>query len=121
MEHVSGVSLPVFLGLTVVLMGAAGYMTGQSSAANWRPVWHLLLYCILLGAADRFLTFVLFGGNFLSPAGYLLDTAVITAVGLIGYWLTRVKKMVTQYPWIFERVGPLRYRARVGRTEEKGE
>ncbi len=116
-----GTSLPVFALLTVVLMGGAGLMTGQALGAAWRPVWLLLLYCLLLGGADRFLTFALFQGELLSLTGYLADTAVITAIALIAFRLTRARRMVSQYPWIYERVGPLSYRARVGGTEEKGE
>lgn len=117
MEVVSGVSLPVFFGLTVVLMGGAGYLTGQASAGNWHPVWQPLLYCLLLGAADRFLIFALFQGPLLSITGYLLDTAVITVACLVAFWLRRVNKIVTQYPWLYERAGLWSYRARLGEAE----
>ena len=34
MEQLLGVSLPVFLGLTVVLFGGAAFMTGQAVAID---------------------------------------------------------------------------------------
>jgi hypothetical protein len=113
MEQISGVSFPVFLGLTVVLMGGAAYMTGQALGATWRPLWMMFLYCLLLGCADRFLTFALFQGALFSLAGYALDTAVITAIGFTAFRLTRARKMGTQYPWLYQRSGPFSWSARV--------
>ena len=110
METVTGVSTTAFIGLTVVLMGGTGYLTGQAFAATWRPLWKVLPACLLLGAADRFLAFALFGGPLLSPLGYVVDSAVIVAAGVAAWRLTRVERMVTQYPWIFERAGLWRYR-----------
>lgn len=106
-----GTSWPVFLGLTVCLMGGAAYLTGQAVAANWRPLWQLFLYCGLLGMADRFLTWGLFAGRGLSPTGFLADTAVLTAIALLAHRITRVRTMVRQYPWLYRRSGPLGYRA----------
>ncbi len=119
MDAASEFSLSIFLGLTVVLMGGVGFMTGQASAATWRPVWHAVLYSLLLGAADRFLVFALFQGSLFSITGYVVDTAVITVACLIAFWLRRVNKMVTQYPWLYERVGLWSYRVRVGRAKRQ--
>ena len=110
MEPFTGTTTAVFLWLTVVLMGGAGFLTGRAIAATWRPVWKVLPVCLLLGGADRFLAFSLFGAGLLSPAGYAIDTAAITLFSLIAHRLTRVERMVTQYPWIYERAGPWRYR-----------
>jgi hypothetical protein len=107
-----GTSLSVFFVLTVVLMGGAGFMTGQALAAAWRPVWQLFLYSLLLGAADRFLSFALFQGELLSFTAYLFDTAVIAAIALIAFRLTRARRMVSQYPWLYERRGPFSWRER---------
>ena len=110
MESVLGTSPGVFLALTVIIMGGAGYMTGHALAVTWRPLWQVCLYCLLLGAADRFLTFALFQGPLLSLTGYIIDSAVITAIALLAYRLTRVRRMVSQYPWLYARSGPFSWR-----------
>ena len=107
-----GASLGVFLGVTVVLMGVVGFITGQSHAECWRPIWKLGLYIMLLGLADRFLASMLFGANTFSVAGYVLDTAVIGLIAISGYRVTRVQKMVTQYPWLYERANLFEWRER---------
>jgi type IV secretory pathway TrbD component len=88
-----------------MLMGGAGYMAGQALATTWRPVWQVIAYSLLLGAVDRFLVFALFNGSLLSVVGYVLDTAVIAAISLCGYRLARVRRMIGQYPWLYERNG----------------
>lgn len=109
-----GTSLPVFIGVTVFIAGGAAFMTGQALSANWRPVWQAVGYSLLLGFADRFIVFSLFGGELLSLSGYVIDTAVIMSVTLLSYRLTRARSMVTQYPWIYERAGPFGWRERRG-------
>ncbi len=114
MEEILGSRYPVFIGLTVVIMGAIAFMTGQAVAATWRPAWQAVLYCFGLGLVDRFLTSALFGGLGLLVSGFIVDTAVLIGIGLIAYRLTHVAKMVTQYPWLYERTGIWRYRAKGG-------
>jgi uncharacterized membrane protein len=105
MQSILGTSVGVFLGITVGLMGFAAFMTGQALANTWKPMWHAVVYAILLGFADRFLTFALFEGELLSLSGYLVDTAVLVAIILLAFRITQVRKMVSQYPWLYERVG----------------
>jgi hypothetical protein len=88
-----------------VLLAFAAFMTGQALANTWKPAWHLVVYVLLLGFADRFLTFALFEGELLSLSGYLVDTAVLLVVALFAFRITQVRKMVSQYPWLYERVG----------------
>ena len=95
----------VFLLFTTLLMGGAGYLTGQALASTWRPVWQVFAYTLLLGLIDRFLVFALFEGPLLSLAGYFLDMTVIGLLALLGYRLTRVRRMIDQYPWLYERRG----------------
>ena len=109
---VLGNSLGVYVGLTVCLMGFAAFMTGRAIAATWKPAWHCLAYALLLGLADRFLAYALFGGHLLSPAAYLIDTATLLGIALLAWRLARVRKMVSQYPWLYERAGLLSWRAR---------
>lgn len=106
---------PAVFGLfTVVIMGGAGYLTGQAVASTWRPIWQAIAYSLLLGVADRFFIFALFGGTLLSVRGLIIDTAVIVVICLIGYRITRVSKIVSQYPWLYERAGFFNLRSRGG-------
>jgi len=104
----------VFLGLTVFLFGGAAWLAGQALAGAWRPAYQAVLYSLLLGAGDRFLVFALFKGELLSVYGYVLDSAVIMAVCLLAWRFTLAGKMVSQYPWLYERRGPFGWRMRDG-------
>lgn len=112
MSDVLGTTLPVFLTVTGLVIGFAAYMTGQAIANTWRPVWQLVVYCFLLGLAARFLIFALFDGELLALSGYAASTALLLAIGVFGYRLTRARKMVHQYPWLYERAGLFGWRRR---------
>ena len=103
----------VFLIFTVVFMGGAGYLTGQALATTWRPVSQLVAYSLLLGAFDRFLVFALFKGQLLSLSAFAIDSCVILLIAFVGFRVTRVRIMVTQYPWLYESKGPLSWKNRV--------
>ncbi len=109
-----GTTLPVFLGVTVVLTGGAAWMTGRALAGNWRPAWQMVPYGLLLGLADRFLTWALFEGELLTAAGYAVDTTLILAIGFAAYRLTRARRMCAQYPGLYQRSGPFTWRERGG-------
>jgi hypothetical protein len=87
-------------------------MTGQATALTWKPFWHAIVYALLLGLADRFLAYALFEGSLLSLSAYLIDTASLMAITLLAWRLGRARKMVSQYPWLYERAGPLSWRAK---------
>ena len=112
MDTLLGTSPWVFLGVTVVLFGGAAFMMGEALAQTWRPIWHNVAYGILLGLADRFLVFALFKGELLSVTGFIVGTAVIVGLALVAYRLARARRMVTQYPWLYERAGPFAWRER---------
>ena len=77
-------------------------------------IWNLLF-----GGAARFLIFALFEGELLSLSGYLLDTAALALIGIFAFKLTQARKMVSQYPWLYERAGLFRWRAfRAGGSDE---
>lgn len=103
--------ISVFIGLTLVGMGFAAFMIGQAVARTWRPAWQAAAYCLILGLADRFLGFALFGATLASPTGYLIDTAVLVAIAQIAFRLCRARKMVAQYPWLYRRAGLFGWRA----------
>jgi len=110
METLYGASLGVFIGVTLGVMGFAAYMTGQAVANTWKPAWQAVAYTLLLGCVDRFLMYALFDGELLSPVGYVVDTAVLTAIALFAFRIAQVRKMVQQYPWLYARSGPFSWR-----------
>jgi hypothetical protein len=106
-------SFGVFLLVTVILGGGAAFLAGRAIAATWRPSWQVAGYCLILGAAVRFFHFSLFGGTLLSTHYYLVDSAVCMAFGFLGFRAARAAQMVTQYRWINEAQGRLRWRRRL--------
>ena len=105
-------SLAHFLFVTVVLGGAAAWMTGRAVALTWSSYGVLAVYLLLLTAAVRFIHMAPFGGTLLSLHYYLVDLVVVVIFGLAGYRATRANQMVTRYGWLFEANGPLTWRSR---------
>jgi hypothetical protein len=74
---------------------------------------------LILGAAVRFIHFALFEGTLLSLQFYAVDTAVCLIFGFLGFRATRVAQMTTQYSWINDRAGFLRWARRSAAIPEK--
>lgn len=110
MEDVLAVSWPVFIGLTLILFGGAALMMGRALADTWRPAWQNVAYGLLLGVGDRLFGNFLFASDVVSLSGYLVHTAVLVAMALLAYRITKVHKMVAQYPWMYQRAGLLSWR-----------
>ena len=108
----------VFFLVTVLMGGAAAWVTGKAVAQTWRPLVQLFVYCALLTLGVRFLHYALFAEPFLPPAAVAIDFAVLLAAGLLGHRLMRARQMPTQYPWLFEPAGPFAWRQR---APERGE
>ncbi len=106
MEAILGTTGGVYFAVTFVLMGFAAWMTGAAVASTWKPIWQAVAYCVLLGFACRFLIFALFGGTLLSLSGFLIDVTVLVLYGLAAYRVNRIKCLVYQYPWLYERTSP---------------
>ena len=104
----------LFLLVTCVMGGWAGWMTGRAMALTWRPYWYNVLLLLLLGAVVRFIHYALFGGTLLSFRYYLVDAAVVLAIGSAGFRLTRVRQMTRQYRWLYERTGSFSWREKAG-------
>jgi len=114
------------LALTLILFGGTSCLMGNAIADTWRPWWQNIAYGCLLAVADQFLGFALFDGPFFvdslvssdsQPLGaalaeYLFDAVVLSAISLLAYRITLARKMVTQYPWLYERTGLLAWRAK---------
>jgi hypothetical protein len=105
-------SIGVFVLVTLILGGAAAWLTGRAVARTWRSLWPVVLYAFILGAAVRFIHFSLFDGTLLSLHYYLVDSIICTAFGLVGFRAARARQMVTQYRWINEPAGFLRWRGK---------
>lgn len=112
MDQLLGTTVPVFIGMTVGLFGFAAYMTGQALANTWQPVWKVVPYGIMLALGDRFLIFALFDGELLSLTGVVIDAMALIALTALSYRLIHVRKMVSQYPWLYETAGPFNWRER---------
>lgn len=109
-----GTNWLVFVGLTLVILGGAGYLTGQALASRWRPMWQLLPYGMLLGGADRFLVYGLFDGELFSVSAYAIDTVLIGLIAAGSYRRIQARKMVSQYPWLYKPRGVFGWRERSG-------
>ncbi len=106
-------TLRVFGGVFVIIaICGAALMMGLALAREWRHVSQLVVFSVLLGLADRFLFFALAEAELTSVAGYLADTAIITLIALAAYRAARTRRMVMQYPWLYERTGPFTWRDR---------
>jgi hypothetical protein len=105
--------------VTGIIGGGAAWASGRAIAETWRPLRQVVLYMFLLGAAVRFAHYALFQGELLSLASYLADTLYLLAVGCLAWRLTRTRRMVTQYRWLYERTGPLTWRERPGAAKNR--
>jgi len=103
-------SFGIFLLVTVILGGGAAALAGRAVASTWRPWWQVAVYMLILGAAVRFIYYALFSGTLLSLHYYMVDTLVCLAAGYLGFRVERARQMVTQYSWINNRSGPMRWR-----------
>ena len=105
-------SFGLFLLVTVVMGGGAAWLSGRAIAATWRPYVQMIGYMALLAAAVRFMHFALFGAELLGLGSYLVDFIWLLAVGSLSYRLRLAAQMVAQYPWLYERNGPLAWKAK---------
>jgi hypothetical protein len=103
-------SFGVFLLVTVFLGGGAAALSGRAIALTWRPWWQVIAYSYILGAVVRFFHFSLFEGTLLSAHYFLVDSLVCMAFGFLGFRAARAGQMVTQYRWLNEPEGLLRWR-----------
>jgi hypothetical protein len=102
----------VFLVLTVIIGGAGAFLSGRGLARSWKPFWRVFFYMALLAGAVRFFHYALFDGTLLSLHYYLVAYAVLLAAACLGFRWMRTTQMVTQYPWLYQRMSPLSWRER---------
>jgi hypothetical protein len=113
MEDLLGNAPGPFLIALAVFVPLA-YATGQGVAGRWEPRGLVVFYCMLLAATERFTDYALADGRAFAPVGCAVVALVLCGVGLLAWRLTLVGMMVHQYPWLYERSGPLTWRAKGG-------
>lgn len=106
-------SFGVFILVTIILGGGAATLAGRAIAATWRPWWQVIAYGFILAGAVRFIHFSLYGGTFLSLHYYLVDTVFCVAFGFLGFRAARTSRMVSQYRWLNEPAGWMRWRRKL--------
>ena len=106
-------SFGVFVLVTIILGGGAALLAGRAIAATWRPWWQVVAYGFILAGAVRFIHFSLYGGTFLSLHYYLVDTVFCIVFGYLGFKAARARQMITQYRWLNESDGLMRWRRRL--------
>ena len=109
-ELYPGESLGHVILVSGVLGGAAAWLSGRAIAHTWRPSWQVAFAALPLAGAARFIHFALFEGDLTSVASIAADTLIFLIIGLLGWRTTRATQMVRQYPWLYARAGPLRWR-----------
>jgi hypothetical protein len=114
LEHEGTVGIVQFAVFTLLLGGGAAFLAGRALAIGWKPVGLLVFYMVIFTCGLRFLDYALFQSNMISPIYFVSHGLVVLACALLGYRLTRVGQMVNQYPWLYERSGPLSWRDKAG-------
>jgi len=107
-----GDTLGMVLLFNLVLVGPASFASGQAVGSTWRPWRQLVLYTALLSAGLRFFDYGLADGELWSIGGFLLGWLVQLAIAGFAYRLTRVRQMLRQYPWLYQRKGLLGWEER---------
>jgi hypothetical protein len=114
------VSLFDFVLVTIILGGAAAWLTGRATARVWSPYWNLVVYTVLLTAALRFIHFSVFGGTFFLPPSNFgvaiyyagIDFVVLLIAASMGRRMTRANQMARQYRFLYEPAGRFGWRER---------
>ncbi len=106
-------SFGVFILVTIILGGGAATLAGRAIAATWRPWWQVVAYGLILAGAVRFIHFSLYDGTLLSLHYYLVDTFFCVAFGFLGFRAARASRMVSQYRWLNEPAGLMRWRRKL--------
>lgn len=112
MDQLLGTSGLVFIFMTIVLFGFAAFMTGQALANGWQPMWKVVPYGVMMAAGNRFLIFALFDGELLSFTGFFIASVVLVVMTAASQRMVQARKMVSQYPWLYESAGLFHWRQR---------
>ena len=105
-------SLFQVLFVTLVLGAGCALLAGRAIASTWRSMPVAVIAMIPMGLAVRFVHFALFNEPLVQPRAYLVETAILIVVACLSFQRMRARQMVTQYYWLYEPDGPLRWRLR---------
>jgi fatty acid desaturase len=100
----------LFALVTVLMGGWAAWRTGMAIAKTWKPIWLLIPYMLLLGAAVRFIHFAMFHGSLFSLRYYIVDTIIVMVAAYLGWRSERAHGMARQYGFAFEKTSFLSWR-----------
>ena len=109
MRTLLGGDIGPFLGMTI-LFGIAAVLTGRAMAETWRPAWQVAPTALGLAAAERFLLSALFGAKLWSASGFAAAFVLLLGAIAASHYGARARKMVRQYPWLYEQSGPFGWR-----------
>lgn len=98
--------------ITLVLGGGGAWLAGRAIAITWRSRWAALGAAILMALAVRFVHFALFDEPLLAARPFALETVALVIIAGLAFQRTRAMQMVKQYYWLYQRRGPLGWRAR---------
>lgn len=110
----------IFLLVTVLIGGAAARAAGSAIASTWRPPWQVFTSALLLAFAVRFFHYALFQEPLLSFRNFVIDYIVVATACAWGFRMTRVRQMIEQYPWAYERSGLFWWRRRGASPHSQG-
>jgi hypothetical protein len=111
-------SLPMFIVLVLILGGGAAFLAGRAIAKGWQPLSLLIAYMFPFTAGLRFLQYALFNDeklgtpNLTSGYYFITDFIILTLIAWAGYQSTKATKMVSQYPWLYEKTGLFGWRSK---------
>lgn len=88
-----------FFAFTIVLGGAAAFMSGRALATAWRPPGSVALAAVPLAAAARFLHATL-ADEPTDAVKALITFALMAVFCWLGYALRRRAQMARHYPWL---------------------
>jgi hypothetical protein len=89
--------LGAFVLVTLFIGGGAAWLTGRAIALTWRPWWQVVIYALIIAAAERFFHFALFDGTLLSSYYYAAAALITLAFAVLGLRITRARQMTRQY------------------------
>jgi hypothetical protein len=107
----------IFVLVTVLMGGSAAHAAGSAIASTWRPTWQVFGAALLLTFAVRFFHYALFQEPLLSLPNFIIDYIVVATACAWGFRMTRVRQMVEQYPWAYERAGIFWWRRKMPAPE----
>ena len=90
-----------FILFTLILGGCGAYASGRAVALTWRSMPQAVVSALLIAVGARFLHFALLDEYLTSLHYYAVAAAILVALSLTGFKITRAGQLRTKYPWLF--------------------